>query len=124
MTTKIAARSATVGNWKRRSAIERLCGRGHEAIVEVDGSEIAFKRGDNFDHYLVNTNEFLPLVSEGSVIEVWTSDLDVKPGSVVLVAGGDGLKVAPYKDSLGAQVLGVVGKIETWPGLTVQHYLL
>ena len=115
---------AANGNWKWRSAVERLCGRGHESVVEVDGSEIAFERGDNFDHYVINTDEFLPLVGKGSVIEVWTSDRDVRSGSVVLLAGTKGLEIGRYGVGIRAQVLGVVGKIETWPGASLGHYLL
>jgi hypothetical protein len=122
MTMKMAAITKTEGNWTRRAAIERLCGSENEALVEVNGSVIVFERVDNFDYYLVNTNDFSRFgIHTGSVIEVWTSDHDVKPGALVLIAGKGRLEIARYESKMSAQILGSIYEVKSWAGSTPQH---
>lgn len=111
------------GNWERRAAIERLCGSGNDAMLEVDGLELKFDRFDNFDYYLVNTDEFAPLAAKSTILEVWTSDLDLAPGDPVLVAGAQRLELTRYAKRMPGQVLGKVERMEHWPGKTPRHYL-
>lgn len=120
--TKRAARDC---NWTKRAAVERLCGKERQAVVEVGGMERTFERYDNLDFYLVSTDDFLPLASKGSVLEVWTSDAGLKTGAPVLVAGRDRLEIKRYSKDLREQILGAVVRTEAWPGEEAPtHYLL
>jgi hypothetical protein len=111
------------GNWIRRAPIERLCGRGREAVVEIGGCEYAFPRVDNIDFYLVSTDDFSPLVAANSVIEVWTSDWNLSNKDLVLVAGQNRLEVRRFSADCRAQVLGSITRIETWPAGKARHYV-
>lgn len=111
------------GNWERRAAIERLCGRAGQAVVEAGGMEATFDRYDNLDFYLVNTDEFLPHVSKGCVLEVWTSDASLKAGALVLVSGERRLEIKKYSKGLREQILGSIVRTEAWPGEMPGHYV-
>lgn len=112
-------------HWVKHAAIERICG-DHEgtATVDVEGEARTFKRNDNFDYFLVNTDEFLPLAPKGSVVEIYTCDADLKPGNVVLVAGNKRMEIRKYAESKGLQILGQVTEVKHWPGKSVCNYCL
>lgn len=117
---KTAARE---GNWMRWAAIERLCGDGTRAVLEIGGEPQHFDRTDSYDYFLVNTDEFAPLAFRNSVIEVHCADADAKPGAAVLVAGAGRLELKTFAAGMREQILGTVVHLESWPGREVRHYV-
>jgi len=111
-------------HWERHSAIERCCGVGHNAVVEVGDGDMSFDRNDSFDYFLVNTNEFMPLAQKGSVLEVWTSDAGLKDGNIVLVINNNRMEIQRYKKGKHFQILGLVDEVRQWPGKSVRNWCL
>jgi len=109
---------------KTLQGIERIRGRGHEAVVEVCQSEMTFERLDNFDYFLINTNEFMPLVQKGSVIEVWMEADEWEPTDVLLVTANNRLEIRTHSKNKNLQVLGKITEVKHWPGETVHNYVL
>jgi len=104
------------------AAIERVNSCDGEAMIEAGEETISLKRWPNFDFFLVNTDDFAPLVHKGSVVEIFTCRDKYKAADVVLVAGNKRLEILPYPKAKGLQIIGKVCETKSWPGRVVRNY--
>ena len=111
--TKIAA----------RPAIERIVASGSPSVL-VDQCRVELENASGFDYFLVNTDDFAPLVARGSVLNVCT-DIDgaaePTPTELVLVAANNRLEIRTGAKSKGTQFIGSIWEIRRWPGMDLER---
>lgn len=100
-----------------QQGIERAFGDGNEAVCygEYD-EEVSFNRFDNFDYFVLNTDDFREFAPKGSIIQVWMDGGPWEKTDLFLVAGNNRLEIRPYAKSKGIQVLGKITEVHYRPG--------
>lgn len=114
--TKMKAKIAT------RPAIERIVAAGSPSVL-VNECRVELENTSGFDYFLVNTNDFAPLVARGSVLNVCTDIDSSEPeaSELVLVAANNRLEIRPGSKCKGAQVIGLIWEIRRWPGMNLER---
>lgn len=103
---------------KQRPAIERMNFSADPEIL-VAGAWESIPKDEGFDYFLVSTDEFLPHIQKGSILNVCMVG-DFKPNmpwSLVLVAANNRLEVRTADKCGGVQVIGEIWEIRRWPGM-------
>ncbi len=124
-TTITKSKTQTRSKTEKRLAIERVVKLSQDGNPAIDyviagrlNQQVPLETHHGCDYYIVNNNDFAPLVAKDSLLRVYTNISgdcnDGYPQCPRLVARNSRLEICTYEASKGAQVVGMVEEIRRW----------